>query len=242
VCRAAALAMLAPPAAPTPAPECAAAASAAAAAAFLSSVPEKAVFNQYWYSTLTIAALVGEIDRLCARAAGGPQGGAPPAPSPARVAFLCTPSLFFAFPAATRAARGYALLDVDAVAFGGAAGFTRWDFMAAAAGGEELPPRLAGAFDAVVVDPPFISAECWAAAARSVRGLLGAGGEAGDLGGGKVIATSVRENEALLARLLGARRTAFRPCIPRLVYQYDTFVAGFEPQVLGACNAEVPEE
>ena len=214
----------------------------ASAAAFLTSVTENPNFNQYWYSAATIAALAAEIDVLRPATRVGsrapPEAPAGGARAHARVAFLCTPSLFFAFPAATRAARGYVLLDIDTAAFGSEAGFERLDFLSAA----PLPPHLAGAFDAVVIDPPFITADVWAAAARCARALLGADGEAGDLAGGQIIATTVRENAALLAQLLAARRVAFRPSIPHLVYQYDAFVSGFEPQVLCARNAEVPDE
>ena len=216
----------------------------ASAAAFLTLVAENANFNQYWYSSATIAALAAEIDGLrptgaSSRAPGaGGAGGDAPKQRHARVAFLCTPSLYVAFPAATRAARGYALLDIDTAAFGGEAGYECVDFFSEA----PLPPHLAGAFDAVVIDPPFITPACWQAAARCARALLGAEGEAGDLAGGQIIATTVRENDALLMRLLATRRVAFRPSIPHLVYQYDAFVAGFEPQVLCARNAEVPDE
>ena len=197
----------------------------AAAAAFLAGTAEKAVFNQYWYAAHTIGALVAEVAGL------PPRGGRPP-----RVAFLCTPSLFFAFPAALRAARGYALLDIDAAAFGGTPGFSVLDFFAPG-----VPPPLAGAFDAVVVDPPFITKDCWAAAARTCRALLGAAGDAGALGDGRaLIATSVRENEPLLAELLGCKRARFQPSIPHLVYQYETFVSGFEPTVLSRLNPELP--
>ena len=208
--------------------ECAQApvAPGAAAADFLAGNAEKAVFNQYWYSHATIAAMVDAV-ALLPRA----QGGRPP-----RVAFLCTPSLFFAFPAALRAARGYALLDIDAAAFGGTPGFSALDFFAPA-----VPPPLAGAFDAVVVDPPFITADCWHAAARTCRALVGAAGDAGALGDGRaLIATSVRENGPLLADLLGCVRARFQPSIPHLVYQYETFVSGFEPPVLNRLNPELP--
>lgn len=173
-----------------------------------------AALNQFWYSARTIRAMVEEVLSL---------------PGPA--VFLATPSLFFAVPAAVRAARGDALLDIDAQSFDAAQNFHVFDFRGGAAA---LPPALRARFALAVIDPPFITADAWEPFAEAADALLAPGGA--------VIATSVRENEALLARLLGLRRTPFLPSIPQLVYQYSTFVRGFEPTVLGRANPEIPGE
>ena len=85
----------------------------------------------------------------------------------------------------------------------------------------------------VVIDPPFITEEVWVLYAAAARLLLRPAG-------GMVIATTVRENEALLARLLGTARARFQPSIPHLVYQYSLFYAGFQPAVLCETNPELP--
>jgi len=184
---------------------------AAAAAAF---ARPKAEFNQYWHSAATTSAINTEVLQL---------------PGPA--VFLSTPSLFCALPAAARAARGDALLDIDAASFSGLAGFHAWDYAAGVAG---LPPTLLGRCALAVIDPPFITAEVWQAYAAAAAALLAPGGA--------IIATTTRENEALLARLLGADlvRTPFLPSIPHLVYQYSLFTRGFTPTVLGRANPEIP--
>ena len=193
-----------------------------AADTFLAETVEKAEFNQYYYSRPTLVALAAAVAEM---------------PGTPRVAFLMTPSVFACVPAATRVARQHALLDLDSAAFGSDSGFVAVDFW------KPLPQELVGKFDAVVVDPPFITIDAWTATARAVRALLGAASDTGTLGAGKyLIATTVRENDRLLASLLGARRAKFRPSIPHLPYQYDCFVAGFDPEALAHCNTELLDE
>ncbi len=59
--------------------------------------------------------------------------------------------------------------------------------------------------------------------------------------GGKVIASTVAENEALLSELLGTSACAFKPSIPHLIYQYNLFT-NFQPTVLAEQNPEIPDE
>jgi hypothetical protein len=186
-------------------------------AAFLAATPEAAEHNQYWYSAASVKSLTDAALELAARA--GPA---------ARIAFVSTPSLFFAVPAGAR--RAHALLDIDAQ-WASAEGFSRFDFRA---GAGALAPELVGAFDVVVIDPPFITADVWRAYADAARALLRAGGAA--------ILTTVAENGALLADLFpGARRAPFQPSIPRLVYQYDAFCTAEPlPAALAVPNPEVP--
>ena len=51
---------------------------------------------------------------------------------------------------------GHALLDLDDY-FGSDAGWVKYDYKAPG----DIPPALRGAFDAVVIDPPFITEEVW---------------------------------------------------------------------------------
>lgn len=156
-----------------------------------------------------------------------------------RAAFLSTPSLFFALPPAERARARHAVLDFD-TQWAGDAGFAFFDYRAyaeeggaAPAAAGRVPAALEGAFDLVVIDPPFITAEVWAAYARAAAALLRPAGPR------RVLATTVAENAGLLARLFpGARATAWKPSIPHLVYQYDAF-ANFECAPLAVENPNV---
>ena len=69
----------------------------------------------------------------------------------------------------------------------------------------------AGYFDCVVIDPPFITPECWKLYAATAKLILAPGG--------KVIASTIAENAPLMKELLGASPQRFQPSIPHLVYQ-----------------------
>lgn len=233
--------------------------------AFLAVTAEDAALNQYWYSAPTLAAMVAELGALRA----------------SRIAFLSTPSVFFSFLAAagasaeeraSRAAGRHGLFDLDAQ-WADTPGFVRWDFMDPTAGFADA--GLLGAFDAVVIDPPFITPEVWeqyAVAARALctpppapagagapgaaagagrdGGAAPAAGGAGGAGGadsaapgafaGRVLASTIVENDKLMARLFGATPVPFQPSIPNLVYQYN-FYTNFPPTALAARNPEIPE-
>lgn len=175
---------------------------------------EKASLNQYWYAESSVAAILAELSSSL--------------PASARIAFVSCPSLFFGLPAEERLRAGHALLEIDADSFGAAPGFVAYDHCAP----EALPAALAGAFDAVCLDPPLISSEVWELTARAARFLLGERGRA-------VIASTVPGNAALLARLFGARRVRFRPELPHLVHSFSLYT-NFEPRVLCLENADFP--
>ena len=192
------------------------------AGAFVKTVKEDPSHNQYWYSAPTISRILAAVaEPLDA------DTDAPP-----RCAFLSTPSLFFSLPAAQRA--GHCVLDFDAAQFAGPGGaaFCQYDFNAAPAG-EFLPLALHGAFDVVVVDPPFITEAVWRRYAEAACVLL-----RGD-GRGRAICTTVAENLPLLRELFpGMERTNFQPSIPHLVYQYDLF-ANADFAAFREANAEL---
>ncbi len=167
-----------------------------------------------------MAALCAAALELAARA---------PPPAAPRIAFLSTPSLYFALPPAARA--GHAVLDLDAQ-WAGDAGFVAFDFRAGAAG---LPAAARGAFAVAVIDPPFITEDVWRLYAEAAHALLAPGGS--------VLCTTVAENGALLASLFpGAVALPFQPSIPHLVYQYNSFCsAAPPPAALAARNPEIPE-
>ena len=84
-----------------------------------------------------------------------------------------------------------------------------------------------------VIDPPFITKEVWELYAVAAKLLLVEGT-------GKVICTTVAENEPLLNSLLGVSSTAFQPSIPNLVYQYNLFT-NYESRVFSTKNPEIPD-
>ena len=163
---------------------------------FESRFREKSDLNQYWYSSATVAAIRDELTRLC----------------PQRVAFVSTPSLFFAV---YKNIQESYLFDID-VEFDKVADgrFIRFDYKY-----PEISACHHAMFDAVIMDPPFISEEVIAAyvkvfrtLARTTRSIL--------------MFTSTRENQHVIERELHIRVSTapFLPCIPNLVYQYRIFV------------------
>lgn len=181
----------------------------------LSPLPSQTLRPEYWYSPPTVAALCAAAQELA-----GPHG---------RIAFLSTPSLYFALPASARA--GHAVLDLDQQ-WAADPGFVRYDYREGAAG---LPAAARGAFAVAVIDPPFITEGVWRLYAEAAAALLAPGG--------CVLCTTVAENGALLASLFpGTVLLPFQPSIPHLVYQYNTFCsAPAPPLALAARNPEIPE-
>src|SRR3989338_7551247 len=93
--------------------------------------------NQYWYSEATIQALCEEIKLYGSK-----------------VAFLSTPSLYFAFPEEER--KNFKLFEFDKK-WESDPGFVFFDFNHP----DKIPVGLWNSFDYIVVDPPFITKEVW---------------------------------------------------------------------------------
>ncbi|EFJ50810.1 hypothetical protein VOLCADRAFT_103866 [Volvox carteri f. nagariensis] len=179
---------------------------------FLQRHPEKAEHNQYWYSAHTIGKIVEELTA-----------------SATRIACLSTPSIYFSLPRGSQLRSDAWLFDLDEQ-WASDPHFVRYDFNVP----EDIPTQLLGAFDCVVIDPPFITREVWDKYAQAAKLLLQSGG--------KVLATTVAENAAMLAELLpDVRPTPFRPSIPHLIYQYNLFT-NFPPAVLCHPNPEIPPD
>eukprot|EP01032_Pedospumella_encystans_P022133 gene22133-25085_t len=188
-----------------------------AAAQFISQNPENGDYNQYWYSNYTINQMAED----CVNVGG-------------RIAFLSTPSIYFALPDAAR--EKSFCFDYDKK-WASDRGFVFYDFNDL----ETLPAHLHGTFDLVVVDPPFIVREVWEKYAAAVKLLIKTGPACADGSpAGKVILTTVIENAELLKDLLGATPTAFQPSIPNLVYQYNLFT-NYPSVVFSKKNPEIPE-
>ena len=191
---------------------------------FLACTPEVAALNQYWYSPATIAALVAELE-------SGRVGR--------RVAFLSTPSVYFSLPEASATRAASYVFDLDDQWAATTPAFRKFDFNAG-----RVDADLAGTFDVVVVDPPFITRDVWAKYAACVRSALRPGGRA--------LLTTVGENEAMLRRALGGdlgaalRKAPFMPAMQSgaLPYQYSLFLtyAPHADSPLAAWNDEVPDD
>jgi hypothetical protein len=91
-----------------------------------------------------------------------------------------------------------------------------------------------GAFDLIVIDPPFISPSVWERYATTAR-LLRKDAAA------RTLATTVDENASLMRELFGCRPATFQPSIPHLVYQYSVF-ANFASLALSLKNPELLED
>lgn len=147
------------------------------------------------------------------------------------VAFLSTPSLFFAVSPAVRARSR--LLDLDKQWESSGPNFVRYDFNRP----EALPMDFHGKFQMVVMDPPFITREVWELYARAARLLVVRGGRPRP----SILATTVQENAGIMAELFGAREQRFKPMVPNLVYQFSLFTT-FESPRLALPNPEVEED
>mmetsp|Transcript_64277 Transcript_64277/g.76086 ORF Transcript_64277/g.76086 Transcript_64277/m.76086 type:complete len:273 (-) Transcript_64277:112-930(-) len=189
---------------------------------FLTKRAENADLNQYWYSSSTVRTFKRAI---LERGGSGRRGGGE---GPGTVAFLSTPSLFFSFSEEER--RGFVLFDYDESLHRGPS-FVHYDYNYPV----NISPALHHAFDMVVIDPPFITSDVWKCYKRTSDLILKDknGGP-----GGQVLATTVCENEGLMRELFNARMAKFRPSIPHLVYQYETFI-NFESSVLESCNDDI---
>lgn len=137
---------------------------------------EKAEFNQYWYSPLTIQKIAQEVIQLNGKCA-----------------MLSTPSIYFSIPVESR--NNCYLFDYDK-GLSKDERFVFYDFNDP----ETIPEDLLGSFDLLVVDPPFITEEVWRKYAKSAHLLL-------KPETGKVILTTIAENEKLLFELFQATTT-----------------------------------
>jgi len=189
---------------------------------FLQQAPEDQQLNQYWYSQNTINTLRDAI----LEGATSLDKDAP------RVAFLSTPSLFFAFDEAER--RHFHLFDFDdSKAWSSDARYVYFDYNHPLGFDESLR----NSFDVVVIDPPFITREVWEKYAQTTEALATATSPSPPL----VLATTVHENAPLMKELFDATPTAFQPSIPNLVYQYACFT-NFPCDRLAQPNEEITSD
>lgn len=79
----------------------------------------------------------------------------------------------------------------------------------------------------VVVDPPFITEDVWKQYATAIKYVL--------KDNGKILVSSIDQNEKMLKDLVGVDKANFRPSIPHLVYQYS-FYANYDSPELKQVN------
>ena len=128
------------------------------------------VLNQYWYTEHTISVLVAAMEAHLPA-----EGG--------RIAFMSTPSLFFAISSDIQA--NSTLLEYDK-RWSGRKQFRFFDFNEGAAGLEDLW----GSFDLCVIDPPYIDKAVWIKYLAAANELLKPEGD--------VLCTSIPENKPML--------------------------------------------
>ena len=145
-----------------------------------------------------------------------------------KVAFLSTPSLYFAFDEAER--QNYFLFDFDSKAtWSKDANYVYYDYNNPLG----FDKTLHNSFDLVVIDPPFITREVWDKYAQTARALASSNQQQP-----LVIATTVFENAPFMKELFDVTPTKFQPSIPNLVYQYACFT-NFPCNCLSQPNEEI---
>jgi len=182
----------------------------APASGFQGATKERGELNQYWFSEKTAAAFVQEVE----------------AQSKLGAAFVSTPSLYFSLKDEELRKKSK-VLEFD-TQWESDPGFVMYDYRKP----EQIPVTLFGAFDYVIIDPPFITEEVWKAYSETARLLL--------CPGGKLLCTTVAENGPMMKRVMGVEPVPFRPSIPSLVYQYETFTSYRPTVALENPNPEVP--
>lgn len=90
----------------------------------------------------------------------------------------------------------------------------------------------------MLADPPFITQEVWALYAQAIRKIIRKD-EQGNITG-RVLLSTIEENEQFLTGMLGVQKRAFKPSIPHLVYQYCLF-SNYEDEELQKPNPEIIE-
>jgi hypothetical protein len=107
--------------------------------------------------------------------------------SSTKAAFLSTPSVYFSLPRGTELQQQSWLFDLDPQ-WAALPCFCKFDFQAP----EAIPAELHHAFDAIVIDPPFITAEVWGKYAQAAQLLLKPEGERAALQPGSKHAAAAR--------------------------------------------------
>ena len=203
--------------------------------AFLRENPEDPALNQYWYSQNSVDALTQEVSRLITKYG-----------KDFKVAFLSTPSIYFALEEEQRS-QCY-VFDYDKK-WDEDRGFVFYDFndpTNVTSNHEQQDTGktldLKGAFHLMVIDPPFITREVWEKYTESAKFLLNSPPGPSSDGTGMIIGTTVAENAPFMNELLSCDAQVFMPSIPNLVYQYNCYANFDDAEFLGKKNPEIIED
>lgn len=109
----------------------------------------------------------------------------------------------------------------------------------------KLPSHFKGAFDRVIVDPPFLSEDCQTKAALTVRWMLKPDAQCEGGGKPKIIACTGERMETLITEKLyknyGVRTTTFEPKHARGLSNEFYCYANFEVEPEEGAGEETPE-
>mmetsp|Transcript_27346 Transcript_27346/g.42464 ORF Transcript_27346/g.42464 Transcript_27346/m.42464 type:complete len:254 (-) Transcript_27346:43-804(-) len=188
---------------------------------FLEANPEKHELEQRWYSRESISLYISVImDALWTL------------PADARIAFICTPSLYFTIPERTRS-RCF-LFDIDE-RWSSDRGFVLYNYIKPI----DIDASFAKSFDMVVIDPPCsISSEDWEKVARTATYLL----KFNPIWYGSkslVLTTTESKHSLSMIRLLGVRQKEYKPSFATATpvnvneKEYDTYT-NFRSAVLSS--------
>lgn len=85
----------------------------------------------------------------------------------------------------------------------------------------------------MLADPPFITEEVWKKYADAIHKIIKKDEQGKPLG--RILLSTIQENEQFLGGLLGVKSRKFKPSIPNLVYQYNLY-SNYEDEELEKVN------
>eukprot|EP01016_Furgasonia_blochmanni_P029624 TRINITY_DN31062_c0_g2_i1.p1 TRINITY_DN31062_c0_g2~~TRINITY_DN31062_c0_g2_i1.p1 ORF type:complete len:184 (-),score=47.57 TRINITY_DN31062_c0_g2_i1:60-563(-) len=141
-----------------------------------------------------------------------------------------TPSVYFCLTDENIKKQSY-VFDIDKK-FASDPNFVYYDFSKP----EDIPQNLENYFDLVLIDPPFITRDVWSKYTEAIKKLVTKDAD-GNITG-KLLLSSILENETMLSELLNVKKREFKPSIPNLIYQYN-FYSNYESETLSKLNPEV---
>lgn len=184
--------------------------------------------SQFWYSAETVATLARELIAL------GRERAAARGAADCRLACVCAPSVYVALRAMLADAPGgvrAAVFEIDErfALYGDE--YARYDYTQP----HEVAVHWRGAFDAILIDPPFLSEECLARVAETVALLKREPDVPVILCSGAVMAEHAE-------RLLGLRVIAYRPQHARnLSNPFHCFISYADSSRLDAAPEGLPQ-